>query len=156
MSLWMQIAKRRKSIAKSAVPGPATLPGPADVSSALTGGTGDTPTSPGPADVSSALTGDTSDTSASPGLADVPGSAAVPEVADIPGTTDISGPADVSSALTLTTSLTSVSTSSDQSLAARHKGWYFRGRLPHFDAADVYQFITFRLHDSVPAAVIEK
>jgi len=150
MSLWMQIAKRRKSIAKSAVPGPATLPGPADVSSVSTGGTGDTPTSPGPADVSSALTGDTSDTSASPGLA------AVPEVADIPGTTDISGPADVSSALTLTTSLTSVSTSSDQSLAARHKGWYFRGRLPHFDAADVYQFITFRLHDSVPAAVIEK
>ncbi len=35
-----------------------------------------------------------------------------------------------------------------------HKGWYSRGHLPHFDAAHIYQFVTFRLHDSVPAEVI--
>jgi len=37
-----------------------------------------------------------------------------------------------------------------------HKGWYSRGYLPHFDAGSVYQFITFRLRDSVPAEAIEQ
>ncbi|MCS6805497.1 MAG: DNA methyltransferase [Blastocatellia bacterium] len=37
----------------------------------------------------------------------------------------------------------------------QHKGWYTRGYLPHFDSANVLQFITFRLHDSVPEEVIK-
>jgi len=36
------------------------------------------------------------------------------------------------------------------------RGWHSRGYLPHFDAEDTIQFITFRLHDSVPARVIEQ
>jgi len=35
-----------------------------------------------------------------------------------------------------------------------HKGWYSRGYLPHLDQPGLYQAITFRLHDSVPAHVI--
>src|SRR5438067_2314939 len=31
------------------------------------------------------------------------------------------------------------------------KGWYSRGYLPHFDAPGVWQFITYRLADSIPA-----
>src|SRR5262249_35029177 len=34
------------------------------------------------------------------------------------------------------------------------KGWYSRGYLPHLDQPGLYQFITFRLHDSVPEQVI--
>jgi len=30
------------------------------------------------------------------------------------------------------------------------KGWHSRGYLPHFDAGEVFQSITFRLHDSMP------
>jgi len=37
-----------------------------------------------------------------------------------------------------------------------HKGWHSRGYLPHFDADNVVQSISFRLHDSMPAAVIEQ
>jgi len=40
--------------------------------------------------------------------------------------------------------------------ASKHKGWHSRGYLPHFDAGGVFQFVTFRLHDSVPASVIER
>jgi REP element-mobilizing transposase RayT len=35
-------------------------------------------------------------------------------------------------------------------------GWHSRGYLPHFDAGEVFQSITFRLHDSMPQSVIEK
>ena len=31
-----------------------------------------------------------------------------------------------------------------------HKGWHSRGYLPHFDSAEVIQFITFNLADSLP------
>src|SRR6266480_5251032 len=31
------------------------------------------------------------------------------------------------------------------------KGWYSRGYLPHFDAPGTWQFITYRLVDSIPA-----
>ena len=31
------------------------------------------------------------------------------------------------------------------------KGWYSRGYLPHFDARGTWQFITYRLADSIPA-----
>ena len=30
------------------------------------------------------------------------------------------------------------------------RGWHQRGFLPHFDAPDVTQFVTFQLHDSFP------
>jgi putative transposase len=33
------------------------------------------------------------------------------------------------------------------------KGWHSRGYLPHFDSPESVQFITFRLADSLPAAV---
>ena len=35
------------------------------------------------------------------------------------------------------------------------KGWHSRGYLPHFDAP-VYQFITFRLYDSLPQTLLRK
>jgi REP element-mobilizing transposase RayT len=35
-------------------------------------------------------------------------------------------------------------------------GWHSRGYLPHFDAGEVFQSITFRLHDSMPQNVIER
>lgn len=35
-----------------------------------------------------------------------------------------------------------------------HKGWYTPRRLPHFDSANVYQAITFRLADSLPASFV--
>ncbi len=34
------------------------------------------------------------------------------------------------------------------------KGWHSRGYLPHFDAGQVIQAITFRLGDSLPAEVV--
>src|SRR5437660_11956811 len=34
--------------------------------------------------------------------------------------------------------------------AGGFKGWYSRGYLPHFDAPGVWQFITYRLADSIP------
>jgi len=37
-----------------------------------------------------------------------------------------------------------------------HKGWYSRGYLPHFDCSEVFQFITFHLHDSIPCLTIEQ
>lgn len=36
------------------------------------------------------------------------------------------------------------------------KGWYSRGYLPHLDQPGLYQSINFRLHDAVPASVIEQ
>jgi putative DNA methylase len=36
------------------------------------------------------------------------------------------------------------------------KGWYSRGYLPHFDAPGVWQFITYRLADSVPYGLSHK
>ena len=33
------------------------------------------------------------------------------------------------------------------------KGWYSRGYLPHFDAPGTWQFITYRLADSIPAGL---
>ena len=35
------------------------------------------------------------------------------------------------------------------------KGWHSRGYLPHFDSAETIQFVTFRLADSLPAAVAQ-
>ncbi|MBS1793512.1 MAG: transposase [Acidobacteria bacterium] len=35
-------------------------------------------------------------------------------------------------------------------------GWYDRGYIPHFEAGETAQFLTFRLFDSLPAAVVEK
>ena len=35
-----------------------------------------------------------------------------------------------------------------------HKGWYSRGYLPHFDQPGLVQMLTFRLADSLPAAVL--
>lgn len=37
-----------------------------------------------------------------------------------------------------------------------HKGWHSRGYLPHLDAPGVIQAVTFRLADSLPAAVLER
>ncbi len=34
------------------------------------------------------------------------------------------------------------------------KGWHSRGYLSHYDGDEVYQFITFRLYDSVPKELI--
>ena len=36
-----------------------------------------------------------------------------------------------------------------------HKGWHSRGYLPHLDAAEVIQAITFRLADALPRKVID-
>jgi putative DNA methylase len=35
-------------------------------------------------------------------------------------------------------------------------GWHSRGYLPHFDAGEVFQSITFRLSDSMPQTLIER
>ena len=35
------------------------------------------------------------------------------------------------------------------------KGWYSRGYLPHLDQQGKTQFVTFRLHDSLPAHVLD-
>lgn len=35
-------------------------------------------------------------------------------------------------------------------------GWHSRGYLPHFDAGEVFQSITFRLHDSMPQELLAK
>jgi len=37
---------------------------------------------------------------------------------------------------------------------SEHKSWHTRGYLPHFDASQTYQSITYRLIDSLPAAVL--
>jgi REP element-mobilizing transposase RayT len=37
----------------------------------------------------------------------------------------------------------------------KHKGWHSRGYLPHLDAAEVIQAITFRLADALPVKVID-
>ena len=34
------------------------------------------------------------------------------------------------------------------------RGWHSRGYLPHFDGGELGQFITFRLHDSLPQSVV--
>jgi hypothetical protein len=34
---------------------------------------------------------------------------------------------------------------------AAHRGWHSRGYLPHFDMPGLYQFVTYRLSDSLPA-----
>jgi REP element-mobilizing transposase RayT len=34
------------------------------------------------------------------------------------------------------------------------QGWHNRGYLPHFDGAELAQFITFRLHDALPREVL--
>jgi REP element-mobilizing transposase RayT len=36
------------------------------------------------------------------------------------------------------------------------KGWYSRGYLPHFDAPELVQALTFRLSDSLPQQAIER
>ena len=37
-----------------------------------------------------------------------------------------------------------------------HRGWNSRGYLPHLDAAAVSQHVTFRLHGSLPASVVDR
>lgn len=39
---------------------------------------------------------------------------------------------------------------------SHHKGWYSRGYLPHRDEPEVFQSITYRLSDSIPAVMQEK
>jgi len=39
--------------------------------------------------------------------------------------------------------------------AIAKRGWYSRGYLPHRDDVELIQFITFRLYDSVPQALLE-
>jgi hypothetical protein len=34
------------------------------------------------------------------------------------------------------------------------RGWHSRGYLPHFDAGEIFQSVTLRLHDSMPQNVI--
>jgi putative transposase len=41
-------------------------------------------------------------------------------------------------------------------LASPHLGWHSRGYLPHRDHPGLLQFITYRLADSLPAAVLER
>ena len=36
------------------------------------------------------------------------------------------------------------------------QGWHSRGYLPHFDAGEVFQSITFRLHDSMPQNLLKR
>ncbi|MDX2042137.1 MAG: aminotransferase class I/II-fold pyridoxal phosphate-dependent enzyme [Acidobacteriota bacterium] len=36
------------------------------------------------------------------------------------------------------------------------RGWHSRGYLPHFDGGEVLQFVTIRLHDSIPAHVLRQ
>ena len=40
---------------------------------------------------------------------------------------------------------------SEEDRARGFKGWYSRGYLPHFDAPGAWQFVTYRLADSVPS-----
>jgi hypothetical protein len=35
-------------------------------------------------------------------------------------------------------------------------GWHSRGYLPHFDGGEIPQFITFRLADSMPQALLDR
>ena len=37
-----------------------------------------------------------------------------------------------------------------------HRAWFSRGYVPHIDVPGLTQFITFRLFDSMPAAVVKK
>lgn len=37
-----------------------------------------------------------------------------------------------------------------------YRGWYNTGKLPHFDAPDTIQFITFRLADSLPVNLLRE
>lgn len=37
-----------------------------------------------------------------------------------------------------------------------HKGWYQRGYMPHFDAAGMYQMITYRTADSLPQELLQQ
>ena len=39
-------------------------------------------------------------------------------------------------------------------ISESHLGWHSRGYLPHFDGGELAQFITFRLHDSLPKEVL--
>lgn len=36
------------------------------------------------------------------------------------------------------------------------RGWYDRGYLPHFDGGEIAQFVTFRLADSLPQALLQR
>ncbi len=38
----------------------------------------------------------------------------------------------------------------------QHKGWHSRNYLPHFDSAEVAQFVTFRLADSLPSEALAR
>ena len=38
----------------------------------------------------------------------------------------------------------------DEARTLGFRGWHERGYLPHFDAPNVTQFLTFNLHDSFP------
>lgn len=38
---------------------------------------------------------------------------------------------------------------------SRPRLWYSRGYLPHFDGGEIFQFITFRLADSLPKKVLD-
>lgn len=37
-----------------------------------------------------------------------------------------------------------------------HRGWDHRGYLPHFDQAHTQQFVTWRLNDALPQALVKR
>jgi hypothetical protein len=44
--------------------------------------------------------------------------------------------------------------SARHAMSDEHRGWHTPRKLPHFDSPEIAQSITFRLHDSLPAAVL--
>jgi hypothetical protein len=40
--------------------------------------------------------------------------------------------------------------------SSAHRGWHYRGYLPHFDAPGLVQFITFRLSDALPRPALHR
>ena len=68
---------------------------------------------------------------------------------------EFAGIATVSAATTYKTD-SSLTYESERTTESLNKGLHSRGYLPHFDAGHGVQFITFRLHDSVPTEVIER
>jgi REP element-mobilizing transposase RayT len=44
----------------------------------------------------------------------------------------------------------------DVGAPSQPRGWYSRGYLPHFDGGELAQFVTFRLHDSLPQSLLHR
>ena len=53
--------------------------------------------------------------------------------------------------------MTDIANSADADVRApRHKEWYSRGYIPHFDHADLVQMVTFRLADALPNHLLDQ